>query len=93
MILGLALCPVVAGARSFTAIAEWALDADEQTLSMLGLTGAVPSESTSGGPCSAWTPVTSMTWPVPGRSRPRCRGNAEYTYACSPAPQAWAFHC
>ena len=46
VILGLALCAVVAGARSFTAIAEWALDADEQTLSMLGLTGAVPSEST-----------------------------------------------
>jgi hypothetical protein len=45
-ILGLALCAVVAGARSFTAIAEWAADADEQTLRMLGVTGAVPSEST-----------------------------------------------
>ena len=31
-IFGLALCAVVAGARSFTAIAEWAADADEQTL-------------------------------------------------------------
>jgi hypothetical protein len=37
---------VVAGARSFTAIAEWAADADEQTLRVLGVTGAVPSEST-----------------------------------------------
>ena len=46
MILGLALCAVVAGARSFTAIAEWAADADEQTLRMPGITGAVPSEST-----------------------------------------------
>jgi predicted transposase YbfD/YdcC len=46
VILGLALCAVVAGARSFTAIAEWAADADEQTRRMLGVTGAVPSEST-----------------------------------------------
>jgi predicted transposase YbfD/YdcC len=45
-ILGLALCAVVAGARSFTAIAEWAADADGQTLRVLGITGAVPSEST-----------------------------------------------
>jgi predicted transposase YbfD/YdcC len=45
-ILGLALCAVVAGARSFTAIAEWAADADEQTLRVLGVTGVVPSEST-----------------------------------------------
>ena len=46
VILGLALCAVVAGARSFTAIAEWAADADEQTLRVLGVTGVVPSEST-----------------------------------------------
>jgi hypothetical protein len=46
VILGLALCSVVAGARSFTSIAEWAADADQQTLRVLGVTGAVPSEST-----------------------------------------------
>ena len=46
MILGLAVCAVLAGARSFTAIAEWAADADEQTLAELGVSGAVPSEST-----------------------------------------------
>jgi predicted transposase YbfD/YdcC len=46
VILGLALCAVVAGARSFTAIAEWAADADEQTLRTLEVTSAVPSEST-----------------------------------------------
>src|ERR1035438_3647417 len=46
VILGLALCAVVVGARSFTAIAEWAADADEQTLRMVGVRGAVPSEST-----------------------------------------------
>jgi predicted transposase YbfD/YdcC len=46
VILSLALCAVLAGARSFTAIAEWAADADEQTLARLGVTGAVPSEST-----------------------------------------------
>jgi hypothetical protein len=45
-ILGLALCAVVAGARSFTAIAEWAADADGQTLHVLGVAGRVPSEST-----------------------------------------------
>jgi hypothetical protein len=46
VILGLALCAVVGGARSFTAIAEWAADADEQTLRVLGTGGSVPSEST-----------------------------------------------
>jgi predicted transposase YbfD/YdcC len=46
VILGLAVCAVLAGARSFTAIAEWAADADEQTVARLGVSGAVPSEST-----------------------------------------------
>jgi predicted transposase YbfD/YdcC len=46
VILGLAVCAVLAGARSFTAIAEWAADADQDTLQGLGVTGAVPSEST-----------------------------------------------
>ena len=30
VILGLAVCAVLAGARSFTAIAEWAADADQE---------------------------------------------------------------
>jgi predicted transposase YbfD/YdcC len=46
VILGLAVCAVLAGARSFTAIAEWAADADQDTLRALGADGAVPSEST-----------------------------------------------
>lgn len=46
VILGLAVCAVLAGARSFTAIAEWAADADAPTLARLGVTGVVPSEST-----------------------------------------------
>src|SRR5215472_15743070 len=46
VILGLAVCAVLARACSFTAIAEWAADADEQTLARLGVTGVVPSEST-----------------------------------------------
>jgi predicted transposase YbfD/YdcC len=46
VILGLAVCAVLAGARSFTAIAEWAADTDEQTLAGLGVSGRVPSEST-----------------------------------------------
>jgi hypothetical protein len=37
---------VLGGARSFTAIAEWAADVDAETLARLGVTGAVPSEST-----------------------------------------------
>ena len=45
VILGLAVCAVLAGARSFTAIAEWAADADQETLATLGA-GKVPSEST-----------------------------------------------
>ncbi len=46
VILGLAVCAVLAGARSFTAIGEWAADADQDTLRTLGVTGVVPSEST-----------------------------------------------
>ena len=46
VVLGLAVCAVLAGARSFTAIAEWAADADEETLARLGVRGKVPSEST-----------------------------------------------
>ena len=46
MILGLALCAVLAGARSFTAIAEWAADADQATRDALGVIGVVPCEST-----------------------------------------------
>ncbi len=46
VILGLAVCAVLAGARSFTAIAEWAAGADQDTLRELGVAGAVPSEST-----------------------------------------------
>jgi predicted transposase YbfD/YdcC len=46
VIVGLAACAVLAGARSFTAIAEWAADADQDTLKGLGVAGAVPSEST-----------------------------------------------
>jgi predicted transposase YbfD/YdcC len=46
VILALAVCAVLAGARSFTAIAEWAADTDEETLARLGVSGPVPSEST-----------------------------------------------
>jgi predicted transposase YbfD/YdcC len=46
VILGLALCAVLAGARSFTAIAEWAADTDQATREALGVAGTVPCEST-----------------------------------------------
>ena len=80
-ILGLALCAVVAGARSFTAIAEWAADADAQTLHVLGVRGAVPSESTfrrtlqrlDAGAfddlAGAWAQQATMPGPGPGGRR------------------------
>ena len=37
VILSLAVCAVLAGARSFVAIAEWAADADQATLDGLGV--------------------------------------------------------
>ena len=46
VILSLAVCAVLAGAQSFTAIAEWAADADQATREALGITGVVPGEST-----------------------------------------------
>jgi predicted transposase YbfD/YdcC len=46
VVLGLAVCAVVAGARSFVAIAEWAADADIATLEAFGAARGVPSEST-----------------------------------------------
>jgi predicted transposase YbfD/YdcC len=46
VILAVAVCAVLAGARSFVAIAEWAADADEATLAGLGAGAVVPSEST-----------------------------------------------
>ena len=46
VILSLAVCAVLAGARSFVAIAEWAADADQATLDGLGVAGVVPCEST-----------------------------------------------
>lgn len=46
VILDLAVCAVLAGARSFTAIAEWAADVDQATRDALGITGVIPCEST-----------------------------------------------
>ena len=46
VIMVLAVCAVLAGARSYAAIAEWAADAGEDTLARLGVAGRVPSEST-----------------------------------------------
>lgn len=46
MILSVALAAVCAGARSFTAIAEWVHDAPADALGRLGIGGRPPSEST-----------------------------------------------
>jgi predicted transposase YbfD/YdcC len=45
-VLAVALAAVVAGARSFVAIAEWAADAAPEARSQLGVAGKVASEST-----------------------------------------------
>jgi predicted transposase YbfD/YdcC len=45
-ILTVAVCAVLAGARSFVAIAEWVADTDAETRQQLGIAGAAPCEST-----------------------------------------------
>jgi DDE family transposase len=45
-ILAVALCAVLAGARSFAALGEWAANACPQVLSALGVGGCPPGEST-----------------------------------------------
>jgi len=45
-ILALAVCAVIAGARSFVAIAEWTAAATPDELATLGVSGEVPCEST-----------------------------------------------
>lgn len=45
-ILGLAVCAVLAGCRSFAAIGEWAAGASEQVLAALEVDACPPSEST-----------------------------------------------
>lgn len=45
-VLAVTLSAVLAGAKSFTAIAEWTADAGPDALARLGVTTAVPSEST-----------------------------------------------
>ena len=45
-ILALAVCAVLAGCRSFTAIGEWVADASEQVVSALTVGGGRPCEST-----------------------------------------------
>ena len=45
-ILAIAACAVIAGARSFAAIAEWAAAASPAVLAKLGVTGEVRCEST-----------------------------------------------
>ena len=45
-VLAIALAATLAGARSFVAISEWAVDAAPEVLARLGLTGALLCEST-----------------------------------------------
>jgi hypothetical protein len=45
-VLGLAVCAVLAGARSYVAIGEWAADADAETLAQVGAGDVVACEAT-----------------------------------------------
>jgi predicted transposase YbfD/YdcC len=85
VLLAVAVCAVMAGARSFAAVADWAVDLPAQQRSQLGLTGAVPDPVTfwrvltrvdAAGlqqALGAWLrAVRAPTTPVvPGRCRPR----------------------
>ena len=89
-ILGLALCAMVAGAPSFTAIAEWAADADGHALRMLRITGECPRNRRSGGPAAPgrqhldassgssgrWLTPCARLGNVPPRRAGRQRGNS-----------------
>lgn len=96
-ILGLAVCAMLAGARSFTAIAEWAADADQGTREALEITGVVPCESTFrrtlqnldddvlGKAAGAW--AQQRTAPSPGKRRLIAVGagyRADAACPCSP---------
>jgi len=84
-VLAIALTATLAGARSFVAIAEWAADATPQVAAGLGVTAAVPSESTIRrclGLLAAGSPPANLaarlecqpTRPAAGRSRRRSTG-------------------
>jgi predicted transposase YbfD/YdcC len=45
-VLAVSVAAVLAGARAYTVIAEWAADQSDQVLAALGVTGRVPSEPT-----------------------------------------------
>src|SRR5262249_48016697 len=68
VILGLAVCAVLAGARSFTAIAEWAVDADGKPWPGWARRGRCRRNRPSAGPCNGSTLTPSMTWPAGGPS-------------------------
>src|SRR5215207_189169 len=54
VLLAVAVCAVMAGARSFAAVADWAVDLPAQQRSQLGLTGAVPD------PVTFWRVLTRV---------------------------------
>lgn len=70
VILGLAVCAVLAGARSFTAITKWAADADQATSNGLGVPAWCPASPRSAGCCRARTPMPWTMRPARGRSSP-----------------------
>jgi hypothetical protein len=53
-ILAVAVCAMLAGARSFVAIGEWVADLPEQARAGLGLTGRIP------GPVTIWRVLISV---------------------------------
>ncbi|WP_241841483.1 transposase family protein [Pseudofrankia sp. BMG5.36] len=87
-VLTLATCAVLAGARSFTAIGEWAADAGETVAGPLGI-ARVPDESTfRRATCRPWflvggPAITRMAWRQPARGSGSNTGPAAATLAPS----------
>ena len=83
--LGLAVCAVLAGARSYVAIAEWAADADAATLAEFGAGEGVACESTFRRTSNATSPalhaqLAGPPWreiPVAEDTRERGHGRVE----------------
>jgi hypothetical protein len=77
-VLAIAVCPVLAGARSYQAIAEWAGDARPALRARLGLPGAVPDLAT------IWRVLTTVD-PVALDAAIGTWASAQLAVRCPPA--------
>src|SRR6202011_4919908 len=74
-VLAVAVCAVLAGCRSFTAVGEWTANASDQGLEALKVDRCPPSESTIDARCNGWmatsgTPLSAeKSWRLRVRRR------------------------